>query len=306
MEEREEYTPRKLTIRERLREQAVWIMFIIVFGFIIIWSTYVLCYELNYYFNGEHIDAVVNKKTSMAEFIKDDEFYEINISQMAYSSHNGHVTVYYFPGREKEGILLTTWKWWVMVYGMALFFVGWSIRSLYGEFRKKRIIVQKFSYEKKQVSGEELGRILTEDFVRHNKDLYEKHIENLKAETISYKKQYATFEALARNIIAEQEKIWKVGTVYLGILEDNNAVCRVAYTDNKRLLKNPDEFLKLLDSGFDNISSSDVHVMYTIVEKDKLPRDDMRYVLVVAKPGLCEYAVLLPAWYYFKEEIEVL
>lgn len=304
--------PKKETFKERLLEESIWIMLVLFFGLITIWATFNIITELNYYFNGVKCEGKLTSDGTIVRFEVEGKEYDIDVTDVIYQEGKDILDVYYFPGKEDRAIVLTSWKWWVLSYTITLPFVVWGAIMLYKNFRKRRIVKQKFQYEKREVDNEERGRLIYAEFASHNKNLYEKHETNPSFETIKYKKEYDSNSEIAKEIIVEQDKLWKVGTVYLGVVGTEkvltNGVHRVVYTSSDKYLKDPGSFLKIARDGSVQSNGTDIFVTCTIVEKEKLPFGGEKndFYLVVAKPGLCKYAILLPEWYYLKEEVEVM
>ena len=307
-EERFDYTPKKETLKEKLREESIWIMLVLFFGFILVWTIITFSKEMRYVLFGKSVNAVYTNDGRAVFRDKDDKIYSIGLSDFLIpKGTKDNITLYYFEGEEAKAIVISPWQWWLLCFGMCIFFVAWGCRMLYKNFRKERLIKSNYVYEKKNLNGEEIGRCLVDNMSYYGNDLYERHkvIEN--NDIIKVPKNAAP-EVMA--LLAEQDKIWRVGTIYLALFREEGALTdgirSIIFTNASVYLKNPIFFRE------DVMKTDDVTTLRSTYEADTYIKCDMlpfrgeknRFYLVIAKPGICEYALMLPEWYYMKEELE--
>ena len=308
--EQYEYTPKKLTLKEKIREESIWIMLFLFFGFLTVWTTVKLVNEMKYLVSGKKVVADYDKKTVTATFISDEgETVSIDVSDFIIPrGTKDRITLYYIKGQESSAIVMSPFAWWILCYLMSLTFVVWASVMLYRNFRGRKLIKQKHTYDKKQVDSVTAGRSLMENLPLYSKDIYDRHLEAIREDTVKLTKN-ASPEV--PEIVAEHEKLWKVGTVYLAVVKEEtplkNGVCTVVFTIADRYIRDPYGFYETVKAN-DYMNQKGVYEAQAVIDVSKLPflGSSNRLYLVLAKPGLCRYALFLPEWYYMKEELEQL
>ncbi len=302
-------------LKEGFYEATIWIV-VFTIGFVsLIVTLMTFATEMDYKFNGVKTVAVYDEIYGAQITTKTGEVIYVTVDKFMKNDFENEIVMYYFEDNPREAIILSAWQWWAVTFILFGFMIIISIIKIYKIFKSEKMLRTKFDYEKKEVSSEELAKILGENFAFHNKDLYEKHLDSIKFDSLKYTKVYSECEADAKRIIEEQEKIWQIGTVYIGAFPGSdvltNTVRKLAYTDLPKYINNPMEFydiVKQMDEKNPISEDKNIHIADTMIDTNVLPfagRKNKLY-LVVGKPSLCENVVLMPEWYYFREEIEVM
>ncbi len=299
--------PIKQTLKDKLREESIWIALLIIFGATLLVGITIIAKEVKYYAKGESAVATRIEDGAKLQYEIDGNIYKIN-ARSVFSQSGDTVKVYYFKGEEADAIVMSNLEWWILSIIIPLMVVVLSVLSLYKGLRKRKMVRQKYDYEKKKLTSEELGKILFENHIVHQKNLFEKHLENEEFETIKNNKSFGDIE---KEILEEQSKIWKVGSIYLAVIRnyktDSEYHVKVYFTDSVRYLKDP-YLLNDMVNKPDMDGLEDIYECYAIADKNMVGRllEDNKFFWVVAKPGLVKNCVLLPEWYYMWEELEAM
>ncbi len=300
--------------KEAFYEITIWIVLFVIGVVCFVVTTMTLITEMNYVINGTKVIAEYDETFGARFVTKDGKEVYIETEKFMRTKYDDTFPMYYFEGKEYEAIMLSAWQWWVVVYTLFIALIAISVVKMYQNLRGEKMVRVKFNYEHKDVSSKELSKILIDNMSLHNKELYEKHLDSIKFDTIKYQASYDSFKESAMSVINEQEKIWKIGSVHIGVLlgddKPNNEIRRIAYTDGMKHYQDPHAFYELVKTQDEAkiLEDKSIHIANTLVCNEQLPfaGNGNRFYLVVAKYSLCENVLLMPEWYYFKEEIEAM
>jgi len=298
--------PIKQTFKERCREESIWIALLIIFGITLIAAFLVLRNELYYYFNANKTVGTISDDGKLIVFYdKDNVEHNIKTGSVFVSENKKTVNVYYFDGDTGNAMVVSNISWYLMSLGIPLLIVVLSIYKLIvnlGPDKKKR---KDKKIKRNLLDSLELGKILTENYTYHQRDIYEKHLDNLKFDTIIKNKKQKGDVELIDKIISIQDKIWRVSSVYLGIIKDytkgESGIFDVYFTNDPKFLKDPKAMLEELDSV-------NVYKAKALIDARILPfgGQECEFYWVLSKPGLVEEAIMLPEWYYKFEEMQAM
>ena len=257
---------------------------------------------------GVKVEATVTKDMSAIYYDEQGERYTIGLSEyMIPRGTKDTINLYYLKNNPQDAIVLSSWLWWIFCFALCLFFIIWPSTKLYKGFRKEKLIRSNVVYEKKHLEGKEIGKFLKENMSYYSRDLYERHISIAKEDTIKIPKAASEEE---RMLLEEQERIWKVASVYLAVFrgeeELNEGIRKVVFTNADKYISDPQLFYEDVINTEDISDLKFTYEMKTYICPDMLPDKGKgnRFYLVIAKPGISEYALMLPEWYYMKEELE--
>ena len=312
------YEDRKVSYKE----ETIWKMLIIVSAFVMFLSGYLMVKQIYYKHFGKCIEmeySGYNVKIQDAE----GRSYSVDVVGTPVVIKDGKIRIYYFEGKEDKAIAYMNP---LFDGGAFIIFTVLLCVSAFRIYRYHNPKVHSFNrskYEKKEQEASQLAETVKTARVRIRKMLAQRDAQKRQRDCILLNKVPASEQEFINEFVKNQDKAFAKGDLYIGEIikspEKKGFKTLVCITGEEKYFENPlllrdaveeavAEYASDIDKCTKLVKVKDMYFAGVVYQPSVCPalvREHQIYYFA-ANPAMNDYAVMLPAWYYSKEDFEYL